>query len=191
MSNPPYLPINIRTKLNVRQLAQRWVTLFPSRFSNLDEVINYIETLLNSEGGLKGKQEEKISKNLATMTEIIFKLPTTISGSEISKFENLYLKDSVVSMLSETIIKALPDMKQQSVITAKDYNSLTKILLAMAIDKYSYNPNAKKNTATGAGATSILASLEKIGLELDPETIKTHLVKSYNIHSDSMKPKPK
>ncbi len=68
-------------------------------------------------------------------------------------------------------------------------NKMLGVLLAMAIDKYGYNPSAARNSATGTKGNSIKASLEKIGLSIDADTVKKYLKESYEIHSDSIESK--
>ena len=82
------------------------------------------------------------------------------------------------------------DNYKNGVIDVKEYNSLTLMLLAMAMDKYSYNPK-NRNAATGSGSSSIFASVDKLGLSIDDDTVRTHLKKAYEIHKDSLKLKPK
>ena len=54
-------------------------------------------------------------------------------------------------------------------------DSLLKLVLGMAIDAYRYNPNAKRNTATGENKGSIHYALKSIGLDVDADTIRKYI----------------
>ena len=71
--------------------------------------------------------------------------------------------------------------------TAK--SSLLKIILGMAVTHYGYNGDARKNTATGQNRDSISSDLDKIGISLDPDTIRGHLKEAWDRYSDLLKPK--
>jgi hypothetical protein len=84
------------------------------------------------------------------------------------KYRNLVMEgfEEIINMDSATTCKqqgAKPNVKIQE--------SLLKMVIAMAIDCYRFDPTAKKNTAT----SDIIEALEKIGLPLAENTIRTHL----------------
>lgn len=60
-------------------------------------------------------------------------------------------------------------------LSTRERNTLYKMILGMAIEKYGYNPEGSRNSATGQNAGSICADLEKAGLPVDAETIKKKL----------------
>ncbi|MDD1622642.1 MAG: hypothetical protein LUQ11_14290, partial [Methylococcaceae bacterium] len=53
--------------------------------------------------------------------------------------------------------------------------TLLKLVLGMAIDAYSYNPDANKNKATGENNGSIKAALDRLGISVDADTIRKYL----------------
>lgn len=71
--------------------------------------------------------------------------------------------------------------------SGKERNKMLSVILAMAIDKYGYNPKANRNPASGTSRNSIKAALEKIGLEISEDTIKKYLKEAYENHKDSIK----
>lgn len=59
-------------------------------------------------------------------------------------------------------------------------SSLLKLVLGMAISKYDYRPDASRNLATGANKGSINADMERLGLPLDPETIRKFINEAHS-----------
>jgi hypothetical protein len=57
----------------------------------------------------------------------------------------------------------------------KERNSLLKMVLGMAVDKYGYIPGADKNRASGNNAGSIPAALDNLDLSINPDTVNKHL----------------
>jgi hypothetical protein len=60
-------------------------------------------------------------------------------------------------------------------LTTTERNTLYKMILGMARERYGYNPDSKRNAATGSNSGSIASDLEKHGLEVDVDTIRKHL----------------
>ncbi|CAM3721117.1 hypothetical protein [Bordetella tumulicola] len=60
---------------------------------------------------------------------------------------------------------------QESPIGTRERETMLKLIIGMAIKGYDYDPNAKKNEATG----QIAASLQGIGLPVSDETIRKYL----------------
>lgn len=60
-------------------------------------------------------------------------------------------------------------------LSTTERNTLYKMILGMAIQKYDFNPESRRNTATGENHGSICADLEKAGLQVDADTIREHL----------------
>jgi hypothetical protein len=68
-------------------------------------------------------------------------------------------------------------------INIREKGSLLKILLGMAMSKYDYIPDARRNSATGENAGSIVADLQKHGIEVDVDTIRKFLKEASNIET--------
>lgn len=64
-------------------------------------------------------------------------------------------------------------------LSTTERNTLYKMILGMAIKKYGYNPESRRNAATGENTGSICADLEKAGLSVDSDTIRDHLKAAY------------
>ena len=62
----------------------------------------------------------------------------------------------------------------------KERNQMLIVLLAMAIDRYGYDPK-QRNKATGSGGGSIRASVQKLGLDVDEKTIQKYLKQAFEI----------
>ena len=60
-------------------------------------------------------------------------------------------------------------------IGTTERNTLHRMILGMAIEKYGYDPEARRNVATGGNNGSICADLDKAGLAVDADTIREHL----------------
>ena len=67
-------------------------------------------------------------------------------------------------------------------INETERNTLYKMILVMAMEKYKYKPQKNRNSATGSNKDSIKADLEKYGLSLDDETIRFHLGEAFSMH---------
>lgn len=64
---------------------------------------------------------------------------------------------------------------EQPELATTERNSLYKMILGMAMEKYDYDPESRRNSATGENTGSISADLEKAGLPVDADTIREHL----------------
>jgi hypothetical protein len=60
-------------------------------------------------------------------------------------------------------------------ITESERQTMLKLIIGMAIDAYKYDPDAKRNPATGNNKCSIKAALERVGLSLTEKTISKYL----------------
>jgi len=60
-------------------------------------------------------------------------------------------------------------------LTTTERTTLYKMILGMAFERYGYDPDSKRNAATGSNSGSIASDLEKHGLEVDVDTIRKHL----------------
>jgi hypothetical protein len=65
-------------------------------------------------------------------------------------------------------------------------NSMLKIILGMAVDKYKYTIGAKRNAATGSNNNSIQYSVEILGLKIDDETIRRYVKEAEELHQPSI-----
>ncbi|PHQ24782.1 hypothetical protein CLH62_14560 [Marinobacter guineae] len=76
-----------------------------------------------------------------------------------------------------------PELNRSNMINlaaaTTERNTLYKIILGMAMAKYDYNPESRRNSATGENAGSISADLEEAGLSVDADTIREHLKAAY------------
>jgi hypothetical protein len=73
-----------------------------------------------------------------------------------------------------------------SQVTAAERETLLKILLGMAIAAYQFDPVAKRNAATGSNRGSIAADLERLGLAVDPDTIRKYLAEAIERLADKL-----
>lgn len=92
---------------------------------------------------------------------------------------HLIPEDSYLGIRREEFQKLFEDTNESEqtteTLSTRERNTLNKMILGMAIEKYGYKPEASRNSATGENAGSICADLEKAGLPLDSETIKKKL----------------
>lgn len=135
--------------------------------------------------GEKNKIEEGINISDSHTLEFIIDKPFHLNINQllISKVEwnNFYstIKNNNKKFTSE-------NSKATEITRLKNINkSLMQILLGMAIDEYSYQPG-KKNTATGESLNSIFASLERVGLGMDSQTIRGHLKEASSIYKENL-----
>lgn len=68
--------------------------------------------------------------------------------------------------------------------------TLLKILLCMAMDAYSYDPDDTNNKATGKNNGSIKVAMQKYGLDVDPKTLSKYLKESANRNPTARPRKP-
>ena len=83
------------------------------------------------------------------------------------------VKTSALSEFVDNLNKA--DSKQTNEISESERNSLLKIILGMAVTEYGYDPISHRNNATGKNRGSISTDLERLGIELNAETIRKYL----------------
>jgi len=63
------------------------------------------------------------------------------------------------------------------------------MILGMAVSKYGYQGDAVRNPATGRNRGAIASDLEKIGISLDPDTIRRYLKEAWGKYGDIVKTK--
>ena len=86
--------------------------------------------------------------------------------------------------------KALPmygtENKKES---PKERNKMLGVILAMAMDKYGYNPKDKTNKATGTSSTrgSIAYGAAELGINVNEGTVKKYLEQGYVFYRENMK----
>ncbi len=100
-----------------------------------------------------------------------------VTGLVYSVPTHLIPEDSYLGIRRTELQKLFVDDEQRSpeTLSSKQYHSLYKMILGMAIEKYGYDPDSRRNTATGENHGSICADLEKAGLQVDADTIREHL----------------
>jgi len=81
------------------------------------------------------------------------------------------------------------DTKNKEDVSEAERSSMLKIILGMAVSKYKYQGEAARNAATGENKDSIPSDLEKIGLDLDPDTIRRYLKEAWNKYGNKAKTK--
>lgn len=72
-------------------------------------------------------------------------------------------------------LNPLDEKLMPSAITTKELTSLYQLVLGMAMAKYSYDPDAKRNDATGENAGSISSDLSVYGISITNDTVSKHL----------------
>jgi len=100
-------------------------------------------------------------------------------------------QDLIVKQIEETSKQVKKQKNVTTELSTREINSIFKILLGMAMDKYGYDPEAKRNTATGENKNSILSSVQLCGLNTDPETIKKFLKMASETHPEAKLPEKK
>lgn len=109
------------------------------------------------------------SKNILLPEQIIATLET--GRSSLTEAHN----PSIIEMPSENHVSKQGN--QHKAATARSDTSLYKILYAIAVARYKFDP-AKRNSST---PSMILSELEREGLSMDVATIKNHLTKAAEI----------
>lgn len=69
-------------------------------------------------------------------------------------------------------------------LSETERNTMLKLIVGMAIDAYGYDPDSKKNPATGNNNGSIKAALERVGLSADEKTIIKYLKEAVDRYPD-------
>jgi len=90
--------------------------------------------------------------------------------------KNRRLEDAATE-LSKKISSVEDDSGDESESTV---SSLMKMVLGMAVQKYKYDPEASRNSATGENKGSIVGDLQASGLSLDADTVRKHLKEASN-----------
>ncbi len=67
------------------------------------------------------------------------------------------------------------DLTPTKSLTETERQSMLKLIIGMAMDAYSYNPKSSKNKATGENNSSINAALDRLGINVDADTIRKYL----------------
>lgn len=137
---------------------------------------------------LKVGDLENIRRAIPQRTEIMLEPPRP--GAVIGRFERVGYEDLRILQSKYDVIfkekqKGTPEIEKE--INEKERSSLYKMILGMAMGKYNYNPMINRNLATGANKGSIKEELEKHGLFLDEETIRTYLQEAFEMHKAQMK----
>lgn len=116
--------------------------------------------------------------------QIVITLEAPSPGATIGRYAKVsYLDFRITQSEYNEIFNNNP---KQSIgekdINETERNTLYKMILVMAMEKYQYDPQKNRNLATGSNKGSIKADLERYGLSLDDETIRFHLGEAFSMH---------
>ena len=99
-------------------------------------------------------------------------------GMMLSLPTYLIPEDSYLVIRKEQMDRLFQDETKENhpqEVTTKERNTLYRMILGMAMEKYGYDPKTSRNKATGENRGSICADLQKAGLPVDSDTIRDHL----------------
>lgn len=87
--------------------------------------------------------------------------------------KNVQVNEELIQRLKELQQEARSSSKKpvSSAQNPKAYNSLMKILLAIAVKKFRHNPAASKNSSTN----NIVSAVEELGMKINEETVRKWL----------------
>lgn len=96
-----------------------------------------------------------------------------LAGDQKDYFENIlgFEKKLMNDKLDNDIKTTITESSQQQ----KKINNLLKVIYALAKEHYEYDPLATRNKATGSNSGSISSHLEKHGININNQTIKSYL----------------
>ena len=92
------------------------------------------------------------------------------------KYQALIIENEKLLNLCNELKKQQINEENEEKLNPKIKNSLHKLVLVMAIEKYRHDPKAEKNTST----TNIRSAVEQYGLDIDDNTIRARLDEAYN-----------
>jgi hypothetical protein len=72
-------------------------------------------------------------------------------------------------------------IKEKSALSEVERNTMLKLIIGMAMDSYGYDPESRKNSATGTNSASISAKLELKGVFVNDDTIRKYLNQAKDI----------
>ena len=70
------------------------------------------------------------------------------------------------------------EQSEEKPFSETERNTMLKLIIGMAMDAYKYDPNAKRNTATGEKKDGIRAKLELRGIDISNDTIHNYLTEA-------------
>lgn len=108
---------------------------------------------------------------------------------DFSKEECITFANEKEFELPKEFTVAKKPKSQNQTLHATERETLLKLVLGMAIDKYGYKPGGR-NTATGGNNGSIKCCLQNLGLEVDEDTIRNHLKEGYELFQDIVTVQP-
>ncbi|MDP1573600.1 MAG: hypothetical protein Q8L78_01510 [Coxiellaceae bacterium] len=112
----------------------------------------------------------------------IKKITDNYSPEELLQFINKHPSLTVQLNLNKTITENNNiSPETENPLSKTERKKMYAILLAMAVEKYEYDPTLPKNKATGTNNHSIRASTESIGHSIDDQTIKNYLEKAVEL----------
>lgn len=164
MVRPEYQPLDDEKPLESyhQQIPQRWAYLFPDLFQNEKAAFCHLQNALNASGEHK-IEVEKNRNGWSVRKHEFVKKPDAVMGSELSRYEEKHLINNCVKSDS---------------VSVKERKMMLAVILAMAVDKYGYEPNASRSPATG----KVRGSVEKIGISVSDDTIKKYLKEAFEYH---------
>jgi hypothetical protein len=148
---------------------------YPGSQAQLDKLINFIK-----HSGVSGEEAEELHIEYSENRKKLLKNLASLPDSQTHFLADSLPEDSVFVIRTDVLseferINADNESKTNTGLSETERNTMLKLIIGMAIDAYSYDPDGKKNPATGNNNGSIKVALEKLGLSADEKTIKKYL----------------
>lgn len=148
---------------------------YPGSQAQLDKLINLI-----MHGGVSGEDAEELRAKYLDDSKKLLKHIASLPDSQTHFMADSLPEDSAFVIRTDALreferINAGNELNINDDLSETERNTMLKLIIGMAIDAYGYDPDGKKNPATGNNNGSIKAALEKLGLSADEKTIKKYL----------------
>jgi len=168
-----------RRDLTLRAKAQNYLTdpVKPGRFLGWAKQydISYpdeLEELVIARGNNIENWQETIDQLQAAHKDHLSALERNIESQQSQLAKLTTERDALLAKIEE-----LEATDRSGSVSTKERESLLRLVAAMAVRGYSYDPNVKRNSAT----TDIAHDLEHLGIPLDPGTIRKWLKQSMDL----------
>lgn len=168
-----------RRDLTLRAKAQGYLTdpVKPGRFLGWAKQydISYpdeLEKLVKARGNDIENWQETIDQLQAAHKDHLSALERNIESQQSQLAKLTTERDALLAKIEE-----LEATDRSGSVSTKERESLLRLVAAMAVRGYSYDPNVKRNSAT----TDIAHDLEHLGIPLDPGTIRKWLKQSMDL----------
>ena len=168
-----------RHDLTLRAKAQNYLTdpVKPGRFLGWAKQydISYpdeLEELVIARGNNIENWQETIDQLQAAHKDHLSALERNIESQQSQLAKLTTERDALLAKIEE-----LEATDRSGSVSTKERESLLRLVAAMAVRGYSYDPNVKRNSAT----TDIAHDLEHLGIPLDPGTIRKWLKQSMDL----------